>query len=144
MHISRSFDGGGHIEANCPCPLLPCGFVDTDNVSDECDQHPLGHFKAIRSSHPAHECPGVGRDVVIAVGKTHTAHQAVLNAASLEPESGYFNASLLGALDDYRAAVEHEAAQRIRAEESTMRGDASEWREGLRHGADTIDPEVAT
>ncbi|MFD9442138.1 hypothetical protein [Streptomyces sp. NPDC060001] len=112
-HISRAFDGGGHLEASCPCPLEPCGMVDRDKVDPACTQHPPTACRTMRSGHPAENCPGVGRDVVLAVGRTDKARQAVLDAACLEPE-GFFNLSLLDALDEYRAAVEHEAAERIR------------------------------
>jgi hypothetical protein len=113
MHIGRSWGGGGYLEAACPCPLEPCGLVDVGKVSTECDQHPPIAGKSMRSGHPAEDCPGVGRDVVVAIGKTEAARQAVIEAAAMEPE-GFVNASILGALDDYRAAVEHEAAERIR------------------------------
>ncbi|KUN16536.1 hypothetical protein AQJ23_44900 [Streptomyces antibioticus] len=116
MHIGRSFGGGGHIEASCPCELEPCGLVDQDKVDETCNQHPPAACKTMRSGHSAEDCPGIGRDVVVAIGKTEAARQAVFEAAAMEPQ-GFVNASLLGALDDYRAAVEHEAAERIRAHE---------------------------
>ncbi|MFJ6636590.1 hypothetical protein ACIQMR_35280 [Streptomyces sp. NPDC091376] len=147
MHIGRSFDGPGHVEATCPCPLAPCGLVDTDDVDEACEQHPPTRCKTIRTGHPADACPGTGRAVVVAMGKTEAAHQAVIDAAAMGESAGTVNFSLFGALDDYRAAVEHEAAERIR-EDSWSRRDRwgryeNEQREaGQCHGADLIDPEV--
>ncbi|MEU3285600.1 hypothetical protein [Streptomyces longwoodensis] len=140
-HIGRSFGGPGHIEATCPCDLAPCGLVDTDSVSNECDQHPPTACKTIRTGHPAEDCPGTGRDVVVAMGTTEAAQQAVIDAAAMGEPAGTVNFSLFGALDDYRAAVEHEAAERIRALKSTVVGQ-SEWLDGVDDAADEIDPEV--
>ncbi|HLL34197.1 MAG TPA: hypothetical protein VK545_09960 [Streptomyces sp.] len=140
MHIGRSFGGGGHIEATCPCPLEPCGLIDTEKVVDECGQHPPARCKTMRTGHPAEDCPGVGRDVVIAIGKTEAARQAVIEAASMEPE-GFVNASILGALDDYRAAVEHEAAERIR-NSKRLRDYTDDHMGDCNAAADLIDPEV--
>lgn len=114
MHIGRSFGGGGHIEASCPCSLEPCGLVDTEKVADDCDHHPPAACKTMRTGHPADECPGVGRDVVVAIGKTEAARQAVIDAAAMGEPEGWVNASLFDAIDEYRAAVQHEAAERIR------------------------------
>ncbi|MGV9546834.1 hypothetical protein [Streptomyces ardesiacus] len=141
MHIGRSFDGGGHIEAACPCPLEPCGLVDRGKVSDKCDQHPPAACKTMRTGHPAESCPGVGRDVVTAMGKTEAARYAILDAAAMDAPGGWVNASILDAIDDYRAAVEHEAAERIRAMKERLIGH-SEWLDGVNDAADEIDPEV--
>ncbi|PPS86437.1 hypothetical protein [Streptomyces sp. MH60] len=145
MHIGRSWGGGGHLEAACPCPLELCGLVDLDKVSDECDQHSPAAGKTTRTGHRSGDCPGVGRDVVVAIGRTAVAHQAVIDAACLESSSGYVNASILGALDDYRAAVEHEAAERIRAETQHAKAmgvlEPDKFRP-CRDAADQIDPEA--
>ncbi|WP_063803504.1 hypothetical protein [Streptomyces silvensis] len=143
MHIGRSFDGGGHLEASCPCPLEPCGLVDTEKVVDECEQHPPARCRTMRTGHPADDCPGVRRDVVVAVGKTKAARDEVLEAAAMETLPGYFNASLLGALDDYRAAVEHEAAERIRNSDR-LRDYTDDHMSDCNMAADEIDPEVTT
>ncbi|MEU1037673.1 hypothetical protein [Streptomyces sp. NPDC005907] len=143
-HIGRSWDGGGHLEALCPCPLEPCGLVDRDKVSDECDQHPPSACKTMRSGHSAEDCPGIGKSLVLAVGRTDKARHAVLDAACLEPE-GFFNASLLDALDEYRAAIEHEAAGRIRTHDfdANLAGTRCGCSEGLTDdAADLIDPEA--
>ncbi|WP_422758948.1 hypothetical protein [Paenarthrobacter sp. C1] len=58
LHIGRSWPGHGTpMEDNCPCPKTACGLVDADNVHPECDQHPFGRAKTLRSMHPADECP---------------------------------------------------------------------------------------
>ncbi len=145
-HISRSFDGGGHIEASCPCPLEPCGMVDTDKVVPECTQHPPTACKTMRDSHPADMCPGVGRAVVIALGRTDKARQAILDAAAMESE-GFVNASIFDAIDDYRAAVEHEAAERIRGFSETPEGRVADWWDAAVIPdaiADFLDPEVTS
>lgn len=141
-HIGRSFDGGGHLEANCPCPLEPCGLVNTDTVVDECTQHPPMACKTMRTGHAAEDCPGVGRDVVVAIGKTHNAYNAVVEASSMEPE-GFVNGSIFDALDTYRAAVEHEAAERIRSSER-LRSFTDDHMGDCNEAADEIDPEVTT
>lgn len=141
MHIGRSFGGGGHIEAACPCPLEPCGLVDQDKVADECDQHPPMACKTMRTGHRPEDCPGVGRDVVVAIGKTEAARNVVFEAAAIETQPGYFNASLLGALDDYRAAVEHEAAERIR-NSKRLRDYTDDHMSDCYEAADEIDPGV--
>ncbi|GGX26816.1 hypothetical protein [Streptomyces chryseus] len=111
-HVGRSWDGPGDIEATCPCPKAPCGLIDRDNVSDECDQHPYEHMKSIRTRHSADDCPGVGRDVVVAMARTYAARNEIIREAMTEAE-GYYSVGLLDAIDEYRAAVEHEAAERI-------------------------------
>lgn len=140
MHIGRSFDGPGHIEATCPCDLAPCGLVDTENVNDQCDQHPPSAGKTMRIGHSAEDCPEIGRDVVVAIGKTEIARQAVIDSAVMEPE-GFVNASILGALDDYRAAVEHEAAEWIRNSER-LRSYTDGHMSDCFEAANEIDPEV--
>lgn len=140
MHIGRSWDGGGHIEAACPCPLEPCGLVDRGKVVNECDQHSPMACKTMRTGHRAEDCPGVGRDVVLAIGRTETARSTVVDAASME-DAGFTNLFLLGAIDDYRAAVEHEAAERIRVMKERLIGH-SEWLDGVNDAADEIDPEA--
>ncbi len=142
MHIGRSFGGGGHIEAACPCPLEPCGLVDRDKVSDECDQHPPTACKTMRSRHPADACPGVGRDVVVAIGKTERARGELIAQAATE-EEGYVSVSLLDAIDDYRAAVEHEAAERIR-NSKRLRDYTDDHMSDCNMAADEIDPEVTS
>jgi hypothetical protein len=140
-HIGRSFGGPGHIEATCPCPLAACGLVDMDNLSDECEQHPPERCKTMRTGHRPEDCPGTGKAVVVAMGKTEAAHQAVVDAAAMGEPEGWVNFSLFGALDSYRAAVEHEAAERIRDSErlrSLTDGHMSDCDEA----ADEIDPEV--
>lgn len=140
MHVGRSFDGGGHIEATCPCPLTWCGLVDTENVAPSCDQHPPMRCKTVRTGHPAEDCPGYGAALVMAIGRTEAARQRIIDVACVEPV-GFVNASILDAIDEYRAAVEHEAAERIRA---GMIGDDPHYQ--LRRAdwaADEIDPEVA-
>jgi hypothetical protein len=142
MHIGRSFDGPGHIEATCPCELTPCGLVDTENVNDECDQHPPVAGRTIRTGHPAENCPGVGRAVVVAMGKTEAARQSVIDAAAMGEPEGTVNLSLFFALDNYRAAVEHEAAERIRALAQRTAKRGSVGFAGLSSAADHIDPEA--
>lgn len=56
MHIGRSWDGPGPMEADCPCHKAPCGLVDTP--SPACDQHPWTHYRTIRTAHRACTCPG--------------------------------------------------------------------------------------
>jgi hypothetical protein len=142
MHIGRSFGGGGHLEATCPCPLTPCGLVDTATVVDECEQHPPARCKTIRTRHRPEDCPGTGRDVVIAIGKTEAARQAVIDAAAMGEPAGTVNLSIFFALDDYRAAVEHEAAERIRMHATTMSRPGSVGYAGLSSAANLIDPEA--
>lgn len=60
MHFGRSFEGPGPLEAGCPCKKAPCGLVN--QVSEECDQHPMEKFQTIRSAHLADECPGAPED----------------------------------------------------------------------------------
>lgn len=55
-HIGRSWVGTT-LEDACPCPKAPCGLVDSDNVSPECDQHPMSAAKTIRQSHTPEDCP---------------------------------------------------------------------------------------
>ncbi|MFB7479548.1 hypothetical protein ACFUEM_08640 [Streptomyces anulatus] len=145
-HIGRSWGGPGDCEALCPCPKAPCGLVDVDNVSEACTQHPPLRCKSIRTSHRPEDCPGTGRDVVVAMKRTAEARQAVIDAAA-DGERGFISPDLLDALDEYRAAVEHEAAEHIR-EDSWGRRDRwgryeNESRErGMEDAADLIDPEV--
>lgn len=146
MHIGRHFGGPGVIEATCPCPLAPCGLVDFDNLSEDCDQHPPLRRKTMRTGHDVESCPGAGRDVVVAIGRTEAARQSVIDAACMEPV-GCVNASIFDALDAYRAAVEHEAAERIRAETQYAKAlgvlEPGKFRP-CRDAADQIDPEAAT
>jgi hypothetical protein len=113
-----------------------------DNLSDECTQHPPQHCQAVRTGHDAKDCPGFGRSVVVAMGKTEAAHQAVVDAAAMGEPAGTVNFSLFGALDNYRAAVEHEAAERIREFpwEECGYGDTN----CPCDGANLIDPEVTS
>lgn len=145
MHIGRSFAGPGHIEATCPCPLEPCGLVDTEKAVDECDQHPPAACKTMRTGHPSEDCPGIGRAVVVAMGKTEAARQAVIDTAAMGEPEGWVNASLFDAIDAYRAAVEHEAAERIREETKLAKAmgvlEPDKFRP-CRDAADQIDPEV--
>lgn len=55
-HISRSFHGTS-LEDMCPCPKAPCGHVNSNNLSEDCLEHPMMRNKTIRSSHPAEACP---------------------------------------------------------------------------------------
>ncbi|MFF3312490.1 hypothetical protein [Streptomyces sp. NPDC002952] len=142
-HVGRSFGGPGHLEAACPCPLALCGLVDMDNVSDECEHHPPMRGKTMRSGHAAEDCPRTGRAVVVAMGKTEAAQQAVVDAAAMGEPAGTVNFSLFGALDEYRAAVEHEAAERIReANWAVSFSDAFYVGTGMQDAANLIDPEV--
>lgn len=140
-HIGRSFGGPGDCEALCPCPKAPCGLVDTDNVSDECDQHPPLRCKTIRTGHRPDDCPGIGRDVVVAMKRTAEARQTVIDAAAMGEPEGWVNASLYDAIDDYRAAVEHEAAERIRNSER-LRSYTDDHMGDCNAAADEIDPEA--
>lgn len=139
-HIGRSWDGPGDIEALCPCPKAPCGLVDVDNVSAECDQHPPLRCKTIRTGHRPEDCPGIGRDVVVAMKRTAEARQAVVDAAADEAE-GFISPDLLDALDEYRAAVEHEAAEHIRCSEY-LRSYTDDHMGDCIEAADFIDPDL--
>ncbi|CAO0836118.1 hypothetical protein SMICM17S_10319 [Streptomyces microflavus] len=101
--IGRSWKGTSDIEALCPCPKAPCGLVDMGNMSDECKQHPPENAKTIRTSHRPEDCPEIGRDVVVAMGRTIKAREAVVKAAD-EWDGVYFSFELDDAIDDYRAA----------------------------------------
>ncbi|MFB7823852.1 hypothetical protein [Streptomyces hydrogenans] len=137
-HIGRSWGGPSHIEALCPCPLAPCGLVDRDNVDSECQQHPVGRMKTIRESHAAEDCPGFGAELTEAIGKTELARIAVFDvAASEDADHGDF----LDALDAYRAAVEHEAAERIRVRAWSGEFAPNEV-DGAVGAASFVDPEV--
>lgn len=57
-HISRGWPGHQHIEAECPCPTEPCGYVAYARIVPECEEHPTSRFKTVRASHPARSCPG--------------------------------------------------------------------------------------
>ncbi|MFF6928341.1 hypothetical protein [Streptomyces californicus] len=140
-HIGRSWDGPGDVEALCPCPKAPCGLVDVDNVSDECTQHPPLRCKTIRTGHPEDDCPEIGRDVVVAMKRTAETRQAVVDAAAMGEPEGCVNASLFDAIDDYRAAVEHEAAERIRNSER-LRDYTDDHMGDCNAAADAIDPDV--
>lgn len=59
LHISRGWQGSLHIEAACPCPKEPCGFVAYARVVPECDQHPISRAQTIRTTHPAGKCPAL-------------------------------------------------------------------------------------
>ncbi|MFE6494106.1 hypothetical protein [Streptomyces sp. NPDC057748] len=133
-HIGRSWDGPGDIEAMCPCPKGPCGLVDRDTVDETCEQHPTSRMKTIRTRHSAEDCPGVGRVVVVAMKRTYEAREAVIREAMSEAE-GYYSIGLLDALDGYRVAVEHEAAERIRAHSF-----AAHETDGADAAADFVDP----
>ncbi|WP_327379423.1 hypothetical protein [Streptomyces sp. NBC_01212] len=139
-HIGRSWDGPGDIEALCPCPKAGCGLVDVDNVSGECSQHSPLRCKTIRSGHAADDCPGIGRDVVVAMGRTAKARQAVVDAAALEAE-GFISPDLLDAIDEYRAAVEHEAAEAIRSS-AYLRSYTDDHMSDCIEAADFIDPDL--
>ncbi|WP_435613275.1 hypothetical protein [Streptomyces sp. bgisy159] len=141
MHIGRSFDGPGHIEATCPCALALCGLVDTDNVSDECDQHPPAACKTMRTGHPAEDCPEIGRDVVVALARVLGARQAIIDAACEEPE-GFHNLALLDAIDVHHAAVSHLNAERIR-NSKRLRDYTDDHMGDCNMAADVIDPEVS-
>ncbi|MFE7399592.1 hypothetical protein [Streptomyces sp. NPDC057557] len=149
IHIGRSWDGPGDIEATCPCPKAPCGLVDRDNLNEDCEQHPPTRHKTIRTRHSADECPGVGRDVGVAVVRTYAARQAIVDAAAMGEPAGWVNASLFDAVDEYRAAVEYEAAKRILELRATVTALAA--RQPFKNGYDaalmvaalTIDPEVS-
>jgi hypothetical protein len=144
-HIGRSFGGPGHLEATCPCALAPCGLVDTENVSDECDQHPPMRCKTMRTGHPAENCPGVGRAVVIAMRATEIARQVLIDAAASGEPAGWVGGGFFDAVDAFRAAVEHEAAERIRDETALLKAhgvlEPDKYRP-CRDAADQIDPEV--
>lgn len=127
-HIGRSWNGPGHLEALCPCPKA------------ECKQHPPENMKTIRTSHRPEDCPEIGRDVVVAMGRTIKAREAVVKAAD-EWDGVYFSFELDDALDDYRAAVEHEAAERIRNSER-LRDFTDDHMGDCNAAADAIDPDV--
>lgn len=57
MHIGRSWDDN-RLERRCPCPLEPCGLVDSSKIDPSCSQHPMGRFKTMRQGHPEKHCPG--------------------------------------------------------------------------------------
>ncbi|MFD6361854.1 hypothetical protein ACFWFX_18680 [Streptomyces roseolus] len=138
-HIGRSWGGPGHLEALCPCPLAPCGLVDRDNLDPECQQHPVGRMKTIRTGHAAEDCPGFGVSLTEAIGDTELARIAVLDvAASEDADHGDF----LDALDAFRAAVEHEAAERIRHWEREAQTLLPLERGAARGAANLIDPEA--
>ncbi|MEV7250237.1 hypothetical protein [Streptomyces cyaneofuscatus] len=139
-HIGRSWDGPSDIEALCPCPKTECGLVDMDNVSDECEQHPPLRCKTIRTSHHPEDCPGIGRDVVVAMKRTIKAREAVVKAAD-EWDGVHFSFELDDAIDNYRAAVEHEAAERIRCSER-LRNYTDDHMNDCNAAADAIDPDV--
>ena len=50
------------IESECPCPREPCGLIDVEKISIDCDQHHGGH-RTLRSSHAAEDCPGAPTEV---------------------------------------------------------------------------------
>lgn len=54
---SNSMDQHATIEEECPCPVEPCGLIDSDKVDPDCPQH--SGFKTLRSMHDAKDCPGV-------------------------------------------------------------------------------------
>ncbi|WP_050987906.1 hypothetical protein [Streptomyces sp. W007] len=139
-HIGRSWAGPEHLEALCPCPKAACGLVDRDNMSDVCKQHPPENMKTIRTSHRPEDCPGIGRDVVVAMARTIKAREAVVKAAD-EWDGVYFSFELDDAIDDYRAAVEHEAAERIRNSE-WLRSYTDDHMSDCNEAADAIDPDV--
>ncbi|MFJ6237962.1 hypothetical protein ACIQH0_28230 [Streptomyces griseus] len=139
-HIGRSWDGPGHLEALCPCPKAPCGLIDRDNMSDACGQHPPENMKTIRTSHHLEDCPEIGRDVVVAMARTIKAREAVVKAAD-EWDGVYFSFELDDAIDDYRAAVEHEAAERIRNSER-LHNYADDHMSDCNAAADEIDPDL--
>lgn len=59
IHIGRSFNGPGDLEAKCPCPKQPCGLVlleDADRV--QCPEHAVVSGKTIRTVHQAEDCQG--------------------------------------------------------------------------------------
>ncbi|MCM2391734.1 hypothetical protein [Streptomyces albipurpureus] len=141
-HIGRSWGGPGDCEALCPCPKAPCGLVDFDNVDEECEQHPPFRCKTIRTGHLPEDCPGVGRDVVVAMKRTIEARRAVVAAAD-EWDGVCFSFELDDAIDEYRATVEHEAAERIRTlDRRKVDRFADAWEEGVEHAAELIDPDV--
>ncbi|MFF9525383.1 hypothetical protein ACF1DV_25890 [Streptomyces achromogenes] len=112
-----------------------------DNVSDECDQHPVSAYKTMRTGHRAEDCPETGRGIVVAMGRTEAARQAVIDAAAMGEPEGMVNFSIFEALDDYRAAVEHEAAERIR-NSKRLRDYTDDHMSDCNAAADLIDPEV--
>ncbi|BDM70584.1 hypothetical protein HEK616_40710 [Streptomyces nigrescens] len=142
-HVGRSWDGPGHLEALCPCPLAPCGLVDVDNVDDKCKQHPPMRCKTMRTGHLAEDCPGTGRAVVVALGRVEVARQRIIDAACMEPE-GFVNASIFDAVDDFQAAVAHMCAEQIREETKYAKAmgvlEPDKFRP-CRDAADQIDPE---
>lgn len=56
-HLSRSWNGAGHLEATCPCGKAPCGMVDGDLIDPACLEHPLERMKTIRTMHWSDTCP---------------------------------------------------------------------------------------
>lgn len=54
-HIGRSFAGTA-LEDLCPCPKEKCGLVNADNVSEDCDQHPIIRSKTLRQIHTSENC----------------------------------------------------------------------------------------
>lgn len=141
-HVGRSFGGPGPIEATCPCELAPCGLVDMENVSDECDQHPPTACKTMRTGHRAEDCPETGRDVVVALAKVLGARQAIIDAACEEPE-GFRSLALLDAIDAHHAAVAHLCAERIR-NSKRLRDYTDDHMSDCNEAADEIDPEVTS
>lgn len=55
-HVGRSWSGHG-LEDECPCPQAACGLVDTDDIVEECTEHPMRAAKTIRQHHYSHQCP---------------------------------------------------------------------------------------
>jgi hypothetical protein len=57
LHIGRSWRELGHpLEDECPCPKAECGLVISDQVVEECLQHPWGRAKTMRQGHDAEAC----------------------------------------------------------------------------------------
>lgn len=46
------------IEEQCPCPVEPCGCVDSDKASPDCEHHSGLSEKTMRWMHDADDCPG--------------------------------------------------------------------------------------
>jgi len=105
-HIGRSWKGT-KIEDDCPCPKAPCGLVDSDNISEECDQHPMWAAKTIRQGHRPEDCPG---------GQTETPaeHAAAAEAHWLNgrfAEARAETAKLIRALAERATELEREVAE---------------------------------
>jgi hypothetical protein len=54
-HVGRHWSGN-HMERLCPCPLEPCGLVDSAKADPKCTQHSFSGAKTMRQIHAADDC----------------------------------------------------------------------------------------